>query len=218
MNYKKKMNYNARERHVAYLAGKFPLRSDVINHLIQKYHYKTYLEIGTQNPAQNFDKIIVEHKECIDPKPLRGIMTYECTSDEAFKQIKASQKTYDIIFVDGLHKEAQVDKDFENSLSVLNPGGTIVAHDCNPPAKGCESFDVNGTCWRSYAKLRTTRADLFMCVVDTDWGCAVIRKGSQSPYVPTEKNWLSWNYFEKNRIKLMNLISWDDFISLSDHV
>lgn len=181
-------------------------RFDVINYFARKYNATSYLEVGTQNVDNNYNKICVQHKECIDPKPVKGQMTYQMTSDEAFKSIKEMNKTYDIIFIDGLHVENQVDKDIENSLQVLNPCGVIVMHDCNPPIKSCESPSVNGTCWKSFAKLRASREDLFMCVIDTDWGCGVIRRGTQTLYVPRVANWLNYEYLDKHRQELMNLI------------
>ena len=36
-------------------------RTDIINALIQKYGYKSYLEVGTQDPASNFDLINTEY-------------------------------------------------------------------------------------------------------------------------------------------------------------
>jgi hypothetical protein len=44
-------------------------RWDVINILIRKNDYKSYLEVGTQNPNSNFNKIEAEHKVSIDPFP-----------------------------------------------------------------------------------------------------------------------------------------------------
>ena len=32
-------------------------RTEIINYLIKKYSYKTYLEIGVRDPKTNFDKI-----------------------------------------------------------------------------------------------------------------------------------------------------------------
>ena len=42
-------------------------RTDIINALIAKYGYKSYLEVGTQDPTSNFDLITAEHKVSIDP-------------------------------------------------------------------------------------------------------------------------------------------------------
>ncbi len=74
-------------------------RTALINHLIEKKHYRDYLEIGVQNSKNNFNKVIVPHKEGVDPNV---DCTYRMTSDEFFKTIPKDKK-YDIIFIDGLH-------------------------------------------------------------------------------------------------------------------
>ena len=101
-------------------------RTDIINAFIQKYGYKSYLEVGTQDPASNFDKINVETKVSIDPFP-RGEVDYVCTSDEFFESVAPKHDyKFDIIFIDGLHHDDQVIKDINNSLEILNDNGTII--------------------------------------------------------------------------------------------
>ena len=142
-------------------------RYDIINNLIQKYDYKTYLEIGVRNPDEcfNFFKLL-ENKE------LNLSTTYK----------------WDIVFIDGLHISNQVEKDILNSLNHLSENGVIVLHDCNPPNLWMAREDYiidgiahgwNGTVWKSIYKLRATQPDLFVCVVDTDYGIGIIKRGKQ---------------------------------------
>ena len=77
-------------------------RTDIINALIQKYGYKSYLEVGTQDPTSNFDLINAECKVSIDPFP-RGEVTFVGTSDEYFESIDDNVK-FDIILDDSEHK------------------------------------------------------------------------------------------------------------------
>ena len=58
-------------------------RTDIINHLIQKNNYKTYLEIGVRDPSGNLDLIKVEHKDGVDPS---GKCNFPITSDKFFEQ------------------------------------------------------------------------------------------------------------------------------------
>ena len=104
-------------------------RTDIINAFIQKYGYKSYLEVGTQDPASNFDLIEIEHKISIDPFPI-GEVTFIGTSDEYFESITDNIK-YDIIFIDGLHHSDQVLKDIENSLNHLSENPDILYSDAN---------------------------------------------------------------------------------------
>lgn len=192
-------------------------RTDIINYFIKKYHYQNYLEIGVETINNNFININCANKECIDPAPadITGI-TYLMTSDDAFTKIKAENKKYDIIFIDGLHLEHQVDKDIKNSLACLTSNGTIILHDCNPPTPihGAKNYNLatkytnyewNGTVYKSIIKFN--KNNTCCCVLDTDWGCGIIRPSLQTiPIIMDyEPLFMDWDYFEDNRITLLNL-------------
>ena len=109
-------------------------RHELLNFLIEKNGYKTYLEVGSWY-GFTFKHIECQNKECCDPVKLFTELTYEMTSDELFKQLIKDDKKYDIILIDGLHLEHQVDKDIVNALQCLNDGGVIVLDDSNPPTQ-----------------------------------------------------------------------------------
>jgi hypothetical protein len=200
-------------------------RWTVINYLIQLNNYKTYLEIGSgrikKKKRRNFDMIKCENKDGIDPQ---GYCNYKMTSDEFFATVN---KKYDIIFIDGLHLEEQVMKDILNSLNRLNPNGVVVVHDCNPKLEisQCEEKPKrrpdggispwNGTVWRAFAKLRMTRDDLKMLVLESDYGLGIIKKGKQQCFPLT--NELTFHLLDKNRKKLLNLITVKEFIKENEY-
>lgn len=189
-------------------------RWDIINFLIQKYGYKSYLEVGTQDPTSNFNRITAEHKVSIDPFP-RGEVTFVGTSDEYFQSISDDIK-FDIIFVDGLHHSDQVLKDVENSLKHLSDNGTIVCHDCLPTTELMQLREDNGgnwtgDVWKAIAELRMNRIDLDIKVVDTDWGCGIIRRGTNIPF-ETNDYWQTYTFYSVNRNRLLNVISSQSFI------
>ena len=191
-------------------------RWDVINILIRKNDYKSYLEVGTQDPNSNFNKIEAEHKVSIDPFP-RGEVTFVGTSDEYFESITNDIK-YDIIFIDGLHHNDQVLRDIENALNHLSENGTIVCHDCLPTTEHMQSRDDNqaewtGDVWKAIAELRTERIDLDIKVIDTDYGCGLIKPGTNIPYI-TNENYLTYSYYNLHKWQLMNVISVEDFLKL----
>src|SRR3990167_10422572 len=107
-------------------------RNRIIQHLINKHSYKSYLEVGVEY-RQTFDKILCRTKVGIEPEYDVGVL--KMTSDEFFAQNK---DTFDIVFIDGLHEKEQVKRDIENSLKVLNQGGSIVMHDCNPTTEAMQ--------------------------------------------------------------------------------
>ena len=209
-------------------------RWDIINLLIQKYGYKKYLEIGQQK-GQCFREINIENKEGLDPKPKGSLgvyCKYHMTSDEFFEN-HVGEKVYDIVFIDGLHIREQVEKDVLNSLNHLSPHGAIVLHDCNPVEEWHQvtsrnsderrhrrlcrgpnkSGDWNGDVWRAFLDLRMHRNDLYMRTVDTDFGCGIIQRGTQSLYETQMNDPYTWDFFHNNREQILNLISVEDFLS-----
>lgn len=188
------------------------LRTNIIQNLINKHNYSSYLEIGL-GLGKNFREVIVTEKISVDPNKDYGA-TYQLTSDEFFEN---NTKKFDIIMVDGLHHADQVYKDITNSLTVLNDGGTIVCHDMNPIKEEHQLIPYNGghwngDCWKALVELRKEHDDLCVYTVDTDEGCAVIQraeKGSQK--FSTELD-LNWENFDSNRKEWLNLINPNVFL------
>ena len=105
--------------------SKKPRRYEIINKIIKKKKYNTYLEIWCFK-NDTFNSIIIKDKIGVDP--VYG-GTIRKTSDEFFKDNK---NYFDICFIDGLHKYNQVRKDIFNCLNFLNNDGVILVHDCLP--------------------------------------------------------------------------------------
>ena len=127
-------------------------RIDVINYLIQRHAYTTYLEIGCEADLC-FNAIVIDHRVGVDPVSGGTIRT---TSDKFFEE---NAETFDIVFVDGLHHAEQVLRDIENSLLRLNNGGTIVVHDLNPREEYLQVIPRlqstwMGDCWKAWVHLR----------------------------------------------------------------
>jgi Methyltransferase domain len=190
-------------------------RADLLNHLIQRNGYETYLEIGVRDPTLNFDKIRVRTKHAVDPAPA-GPISHKMTSDAFFQHLAtgAPGTLYDLVFIDGLHIADQVERDVAHALRHLAPRGTIVLHDVNPLTRDAQTDDYdgakrwNGTVWKAWAKLRATAADLSMCVVDMDEGCGVIQRGSQTcwPLPTLDYAALDYKYLKRHRRGLLNLV------------
>ena len=197
-------------------------RISIINSLIEKHKYKTYLEIGVRNPDDCLNHINCDLKHGVDP----GVegdypVTFNMTSDEFFK---INKLTYDIIFIDGLHIDEQVERDIINSLSILNKNGSIVLHDCNPPQIFHAREDYgdystpaggywNGTTWKAIVKVRSEINDIYTSVVDTDWGVGIIQKSETPNKIINDNLFYSYNKFSQNRKYYLNLISPNKFIS-----
>lgn len=182
-------------------------RTDIINYLIEKFDYESYLEIGIDS-GKNFSQIEAMTKIGVDPDPEASVaVTHRMTSDAFFAQ---NTDTFDIIFIDGLHEAPQAYKDAIHSLAQLNEGGTIVMHDCSPPTRASQITPFPGKdilwcgdVWRAWLKLRQ-RADLYMEVIDTDFGVGIIRLGEQTPQ-PGGVEDISYSEFNADRTFLLNL-------------
>lgn len=214
------MKQSTKER---YLDQNNPQRWDLMNYLIEKYKIVNYLEIGV-NDALCIRKIKAPHKDGVDPYPGSEVggghfpeINYPISSDDFFDLIKGHDIKYDMIFIDGLHHSTQVDKDVQNSLNHIVDNGFIILHDCNPPEYEMQLVPRvtglwNGDVWKSVAKLRCVEPNLEVCVVDTDWGVGVVKKGTQKLYTkaPLEEC-LTYKHFDVNRDELMNIISVEEF-------
>lgn len=186
-------------------------RYDIINKYIEKYNYTTYVEIGTQN-NKSFDKVDI-NKIGVDPDPRTGA-DFIMTSDVFFEQLSKDVK-HDIFFLDGLHESPQLYKDIKNALDHLSDNGTIVCHDCNPILETEQqvpriSKRWNGDVWKDIVKIRSYREDIEVFTVDTDEGCAVIRKGKSARLEIKDK--LTYQNLEKNRKEWLNLITVNEWL------
>ena len=190
-------------------------RTELINGLIKKNNYTSYLEIGVNTPEQpgyNWVGIEISVKHGVDPNV---DTTYKVTSDEFFDK-HISQK-YDIIFIDGLHLHEQVYRDIVNSLNAINDNGVIVVHDCNPVTEITQrreraSDAWHGDVWKSIVQLKTENPDIEISTVNTDEGCGIIKKGSQALLeVDESENIYDYGFLENNRVKALNLISVGEF-------
>ena len=195
-------------------------RLDIINYLIKARHYTSYLEIGMDNPAVNFQKVKCAVKESVDPydpnsryctdwtqeklKEYLPFLTYRMTSDQFFEAYP--QKKYDVIFIDGLHLENQVDRDIFNALKHLNPDGAVIVHDCLPTTPQSQSEenptgDWVGTVWRSIVKY-TLYTPCNVKVIDTDWGVGIIEYTDDTDFVVPERLDMDYAHFLFHRDEL----------------
>ena len=191
-------------------------RLNIINYLIQRNGSSTYLEIGTDYRPSNIDRVICSHKIGIDPNP-KCLPDFVGTSDQFFIQ---NREMFDFIFIDGNHDCDAVDRDIINSLNVLSENGILLCHDCLPEKeehqfKKAVENAWNGDVWKSIAKIRTTRTDLNVCVLDTDYGCGIITRGYNVPLYDTKgEDIYTWTYFQSHRNELLNVVPPDSLYSM----
>lgn len=199
-------------------------RYDIINRFISKYDLSRYLEIGVFK-GECIEKINIKHKDGVDPgheNEMHHMVNYNTTSCLFFAGFfhGMSVKKYDIVFIDGLHESHQVDKDIKNSLTSTVDSGFVLMHDCSPPTKKHaqvprgSQVDWMGDVYKSFLRSRLINPQHKHFVIDTDWGVGVILKNQQDEKLDKDfiqKGIDSWDFFCENRVKLLSLISADDF-------
>jgi len=188
-------------------------RWDLINYLIEKFNYKTYLEIGVDS-GTCFSNVIVIDKVSVDPaiEYSWAQPTFKMTSDEFFAN---NNLKFDIIFIDGLHHSEQVDKDIQNSINCLTENGCVLIHDANPYSEIAqrvprESRYWTGDVWKSIVKYRASNSSLGCVVLDlrpTEEGTAIIKNTIQSNFTLEMPEVLTYKWLETKRIEALGLIS-----------
>jgi len=191
-----------------------PNRQYIIQEIINKKKYNSYLEIGCFKD-ELFNNIMCNKKVGVDPA---SGGTIRKTSDQFFKDNKES---FDCIFIDGLHYYSQVKKDIQNSLKILNPDGIILLHDCLPnnyfeqAIPRCQ-YTWNGDVWRAIVESRTNeKIDTYTCY--SDFGIGVIFNRKNRNILDISKKDYSKINFEdyfNNYKKFMNLIEYDDLMKI----
>lgn len=183
-------------------------RTELINMLIKMHGFSSYLEIGMQKAANNFDKICVsdEFKISVDPDP-NAKADHQVTSDVFFEW---DNRRFDIIFIDGLHTAEQVEKDTINSMRVLSPGGFIILHDCNPPTEKDQLVPRQhkiwyGDVWKAFVGFRLMYPKVTSFCLDHDCGLGVIKYTDQK-IEPGFTTYMTWQEFDKNRKQYLGII------------
>lgn len=197
--------------------SRYTYRYDIVNHLIQKFGFERYLEIGCRLDG-SFKLIDVKIKMGVDPN---SGGTHRMTSDEFFAQ---NTDKFDVIFVDGLHWGEQVYKDIVNGLACLNPGGYIVAHDTVPKKDSHQVYPMEesinradnpqqiwlGDCWKAIVEARK-HEDIDLVTLDTNFGCTVIRKGSNTDRLSLDGLKMEYSEFKNDANALLKVVSEDEF-------
>jgi hypothetical protein len=215
---------------------------EIINALITKYKYKSYLEICTPTTGRRFRRVCREKLETCHLLVYRnpessdddGMITFQ-SRDEAIEHLIAPGSQYDLVFADSWHTYACTARDIALAFSLVKPGGILVVHDCAPQHKERSSPEFRPDGWTgvsycAYVDFLLANPGLAYYTVDTDFGCGVVRKDSRAPgwtpqYALTSTAAEQWrrersrnanmfDVFEKYKRELLNLISVEEFLAL----
>lgn len=187
--------------------SEYPNRLEIIQNIITSRKYKKYLEIGCDK-NQIFSNIEIDFKIGVDPVQGGNVRK---TSDNFFKN---NLKKFDIIFIDGLHKYDQVNKDIKNSLKVLNEGGIILLHDCMPKSYFHQAvprsrMSWNGDVWKNIVEARTNpELDTYTCFADQGIGI-IFNRPNRNKLIISKNNFnkLKFRDFYYNYREYLNIIN-----------
>lgn len=181
-------------------------RTNLINAIIRKNRYKSYLEIGI-GTGSNFKYIACDHKISVDPdKTTKASVHLE--SDEYFA---TSSGKFDCGFIDGLHHYDQAKKDLQNLWDRLNDGGTIIMHDTNPHSEHITHVPRDNKEWCGDVYKLACQLNNEKFTFGEDHGVTVVKK--DGPLLISEKE-ISWEEFDTRRIQLLNIKTWAECLQL----
>jgi hypothetical protein len=160
----------------------FERRYEIINYVAETRGYERYLEIGTSN-GRCLEKIRCASKVGVDPNPRCEPTDWTLHAKPSDEFFAANRDRFDLVFIDGLHLAEQVVRDIFHSLAVLEPGGIILLHDCNPQTAEAASREPvelggdaswNGDVWKAIAYVRAHHPELYCQVIRRDQGIGVL--------------------------------------------
>lgn len=181
------------------------IKETIIQKLINKNHYKSYLEIGYQNGG-SFSRILCAKKVSVDPD-IKTEATYRVTSDQYFEKYRNKM---DCVFIDGLHHAGQVERDIVNASKVLTKNGCISLHDLNPELEiqqlvPRQNKQWTGDCWRAFVGFRERYPDVIAYTHPEDWGVGIIYPKGQL-FEPGFISDITFEEFMKTKEHLLNFV------------
>jgi hypothetical protein len=215
-------------------------KADLINHLGVEHGYRDYLEICNAISGYRFSEIdrdifAVRHRLGYRSSALHSdgggydFCTEALDSSECVREIRGRGLSYDVILVDSWHEYDTSFRDLSDAVSLLSNNGLVVVHDCLPEREDLAQLPFKGGEWsgvsyRAFLDFVVQRA-LDYRVVDTDFGCGIIRKGISALTLSPERSALleAWAAIGNDNVaayrflhqhtELWNVISVADFLA-----
>lgn len=181
-------------------------RWDVINELIAKRPAPTsFLEVGVR-AGECGALVRADRKVGVDPEPQEAAFDKYAalhveTSDDFFKH---NEECFDVVFIDGLHTQAQAMRDVEGAAGCLKAGGYIVMHDSNPPDYAHQATpSLTGDVWKAVVDLRRLpHFDTYTVGIET--GVTVVQlRANEAPLTRAVED---YSALEAHRIEALRII------------
>ncbi|HEX8609671.1 MAG TPA: hypothetical protein VF800_00075 [Telluria sp.] len=204
-------------------------KGDIVNRLIRKFGFKRYLEYHKFDGSSCFAQVACDSKtqayipehtylDAANTERLLRVAATAAPQDilelPQLLERHAGQR-FDIIFFDPVHLRPQVDHALRALPALLNPGGVLVVHDCNPDNEAWTSAQRCPGVWcgetyKAFALLRHHNPGRTV-TVDEDFGVGMIWNHGLVLDYPLDAD-LTYQQFAAQRASYAGLISYHQFL------
>ncbi|NHZ94266.1 hypothetical protein [Massilia sp. CCM 8734] len=204
-------------------------KADVVNRLIRQFGFKRYLEYQKFDGSGCFEQVacdsktrayIPEHNYLDGANTERLLRTAATVPPHDILDLaqlleRHAGQRFDIIFYDPVHLRPAVDEALRALPTLLNPGGVLVVHDCNPENEAWTSAQRSPGTWcgetyKAFALLRHHNPGL-TATVDEDYGVGLIWNNGLLLDYPLAD--LNYQQFAAQRVSYAGLISYHEFLA-----
>jgi Methyltransferase domain len=167
-------------------------KMDLINELADIHGYRSYLEICTPTTGTIYGdldrgrystshRLMYRYRDHFDDGMAIDFLSTSLHSGQAMNVVRAAGLTYDVILVDPFHEYETSAQDLKEARDLIKPNGTIVVHDCYPEEEAFVTPHYRDGSWcgltyKAYLDMILESVELQSCTVDTDHGCAIVRR------------------------------------------
>jgi hypothetical protein len=173
-------------------SGGIVRKFDIALMLARKYGFASYLEVVTPTTGGTYGQVD-RHQfstrmrlmyrrpaEFLDGETI-DFSTQAESAEDLYLELINSGRRFDLVFLDPFHTYASSLRDIVYALQLVQPGGSVLIHDCDPPREEIAGpeFRPGEWCGVTYlAYLDTVLFDPGLCyaTVDADYGCGIISK------------------------------------------
>ena len=200
-------------------------KGDVVNRLVRQFGFKRYLEYNKLDGGKCFSEVVCESKTLAfipeqayldGPATERLLRTTAAVGTRDILTLpqlleRHAGERFDIILYDPVHVRPEVDEVARALPALLNPGGILIVHDCNPVNEAMTSVQRCPGAWvgetyKAFALLRHHNPGRAL-TVDEDFGCGLVwNKGLVLDY-PVGAD-LTYQQFDSQRASYTGLISY----------
>lgn len=204
-------------------------KGDIINRLIDRFNFKSFLEYNKFDGKNFYENILCEEKEIayqpeesyLDGHNLKRLLAAAegadidriLPLDRLLTRFK--NRKFDIIFFDPIHIRPEVDLCLQKLPQLLNPGGILVVHDCNPEYIELTSVKRRPGAWtgetfKAFALFRHFNREQTITVSE-DFGVGLIwNKDLNLDY---QVEWdIDYKDFSQDKVEYIGLIDFRTFL------